>query len=88
VIGNVLSTRKFHVIMIDDCSTVTENILLSASESEAGLEIESKIVNNLKVRHDQYFVNHKTGWLIQYLCHSHWSIFFWFSKFDDVDVSC
>ena len=46
--------------MIDD-NSITEDILLSTSESEAGVEIESKIISNLKARHDQYFANHKTG---------------------------
>ena len=87
MIGNILSTRKFHVIMIDDCSAVTEDLLLSASESEAGLEIESKIVNNLKVRHDQYFSNHKTGWLISIYVSYPLVNFVYFSELDDVDVS-
>nr|CAG4641797.1 EOG090X085T [Eurycercus lamellatus] len=61
VIGNLLNTRKHHVMLIDSCSSDTEDIRLSSNELEANIEIESKIVNTLIVRHDKYFADHKTG---------------------------
>nr|CAG4647156.1 EOG090X085T [Megafenestra aurita]SVE92464.1 EOG090X085T [Megafenestra aurita] len=61
VIGNVLDTRKIHVIMIDPVNLQPEEIRLSSKDLENGVEIESKIVDNLKNRHDQFYANHKTG---------------------------
>ena len=61
VIGNLLNNRKFHVILIDNINPDIEDIRLTPSESESGIEIESKIILNLKIRHDSYFANHKTG---------------------------
>nr|CAG4634865.1 EOG090X085T [Alona affinis] len=60
VIGNLLHTRKVYVILIDQ-SCQSEEIRLSPCELKAGTEIESKIVDSLKLRHEQYFANHKTG---------------------------
>nr|CAG4648005.1 EOG090X085T [Moina brachiata]SVE93081.1 EOG090X085T [Moina brachiata] len=52
VIGNLLHTRKHHVLLIDRDDTRPEHIVLSETESSEGIEIESKIVQNLKTRHD------------------------------------
>jgi len=61
VIGNLLNTRKLHVVLFDPINPTAEDILLSEEELAVGVEIESKIIANLKVRHDLYFANHKTG---------------------------
>lgn len=61
VIGNLLHSRKVYVLLLDRISIHPEEIRLSACDLEKGIEIESKIVENLKARHDQYFANHKTG---------------------------
>lgn len=61
MIGNVLDSRKVLVILIDQGCVNPDEIRLSSSELENGVEIESKIVENLKNRHDQYYANHKTG---------------------------
>nr|SVE75199.1 EOG090X085T [Daphnia dolichocephala] len=61
VIGNLLSSRKVYVMLVDSTSSNAEEIRLSASDLENGVEIESKIVDNLKIRHEQYYANHKTG---------------------------
>jgi len=61
VIGNLLNNRKFHVILIDANQPNAEDILLTEEECLSGVEIESKIIANLKARHDVYFANHKSG---------------------------
>ena len=61
MIGNLLDSRKFHVIMVDRRSENPEEIKLSTEELKGGIEIESKIVKNLIARHDEYYANHKTG---------------------------
>lgn len=47
--------------MIDPVNLQPEEIRLSSKDLENGVEIESKIVDNLKNRHDQFYANHKTG---------------------------
>lgn len=54
VIANLLHTRKRHVLLIDRDDTRPEHIVLSETESSEGIEIESKIVQNLKTRHDTF----------------------------------
>ena len=49
------------MILIDGAKTPPEEIRMSPDELEEGTEIESKIVASLKLRHDSYFANHKTG---------------------------
>ncbi|XP_046642161.1 phosphopantothenate--cysteine ligase-like [Daphnia pulicaria] len=61
VIGNLLHSRKVYVLLVDRNNSAPEEIRLSDSELESGIEIESKIVENLKIRHDNYYANHKTG---------------------------
>ena len=61
MIGNLLHSRKVYVLLVDRNSSDPEEIRLSDSELESGVEIESKIVENLKLRHDKYYANHKTG---------------------------
>lgn len=61
MIGNLLDSRKTHVIMIDRKSSNSEDIQLTSEDLANGIEIESKIVENLKSRHDHYYANHKTG---------------------------
>nr|SVE73630.1 EOG090X085T [Daphnia atkinsoni] len=61
VIGNLLNSRKVHVVLVDSNSPNAEEIRLSSSDLENGIEIEFKIVENLKIRHDQYYADHKTG---------------------------
>nr|SVE74257.1 EOG090X085T [Daphnia barbata] len=61
VIGNILNSRKVYVTLVDSASSSAEEIRLSASDLENGVEIESKIVENLKIRHEKYYANHKTG---------------------------
>ena len=61
MIGNLLNSRKVYVILVDRNCSNPEEIRLSESELEIGVEIESKIVENLKERHAKYYANHKTG---------------------------
>nr|SVE70498.1 EOG090X085T [Daphnia similis]SVE71122.1 EOG090X085T [Daphnia similis]SVE72381.1 EOG090X085T [Daphnia similis] len=61
VIGNLLHSRKVYVVLVDSNSTNAEEIRLSNSDVESGIEIESKIIENVKTRHDNYYANHKTG---------------------------
>ena len=61
MIGNLLHSRKVYVILVDRSSSPPEEIRLSDSELESGVEIEFKIVENLKERHTKYYANHKTG---------------------------
>lgn len=61
MIGNLLHSRKVYVLLVDRNNSAPEEIRLSDSELESGIEIESKIVENLKIRHDNYYANHKTG---------------------------
>nr|SVE75829.1 EOG090X085T [Daphnia hispanica] len=61
VIGNLLDSRKVYVVLVDSNSRNVEEIRLSTSDLESDIEIESKIVGNLKTRHDQYYADHKTG---------------------------
>lgn len=52
VIGNLLQTRKYHVVI------VTENeeydIMLSEEEKLQNVEIESKIIEELSKKHDLF----------------------------------
>lgn len=61
MIGNLLHSRKVYVLLVDRNNSAPEEIRLADSELESGIEIESKIVENLKIRHDNYYANHKTG---------------------------
>nr|CAG4650252.1 EOG090X085T [Sida crystallina] len=61
VIGNLLQNRKFHVIMVDALNEKYSDIYLGNEESECGMEIESKIIDNLKERHNRHIQSHKSG---------------------------
>nr|CDJ98264.1 DNA pantothenate metabolism flavoprotein domain containing protein [Haemonchus contortus] len=52
VIGNILQTRKVHVVLVDACST--EDIDLSQEQVKSGIEIEEKIIAKIKERHNEF----------------------------------
>ncbi|PIO69226.1 DNA / pantothenate metabolism flavoprotein [Teladorsagia circumcincta] len=49
VIGNILQTRKVHVVLVDAHNT--EDIDLSQEQVKSGIEIEEKIIAKIKERH-------------------------------------
>ncbi|XP_069466992.1 phosphopantothenate--cysteine ligase isoform X2 [Ambystoma mexicanum] len=52
VVANVLDTRRSSVVMVTrDCETC---LSISEAEAEAGVEIEEKIVKDLKFRHTNF----------------------------------
>jgi len=54
VIGNLLHTRKHNVKLISQDGAI-ENILLTNTNIENGVEIEDLIVKNIKTKHDVFF---------------------------------
>ncbi|CAH0394842.1 unnamed protein product [Bemisia tabaci] len=52
VIGNLLHSRKYHVLIVSDAEE--HELRLSPQEIEAGKEIEEKIISELVKRHDDY----------------------------------
>lgn len=52
VIGNVLQTRKVHVVLVEARST--ENIDLTQEQVKSGVEIEQEIIAKLKQRHESF----------------------------------
>ncbi|KAK6746012.1 hypothetical protein RB195_012240 [Necator americanus] len=52
VIGNILQTRKMHVVIVD--AKNTENIDLTQEQLKDGVEIEQEIIANLQRRHNEF----------------------------------
>lgn len=59
VIGNLLHTRKYNVkLILQDGSN--EDILISETDVENGIEIEKLIVSKIKAKHDAFFESQKS----------------------------
>lgn len=54
MIGNLLHTRKRNVKLIAQ-DGVIEDILLTDTDINNGIEIEDLIVSNVKAKHDRFF---------------------------------
>lgn len=52
VVANVLDTRRGHVVVVT-CETQAE-LILTEEDVKNNIEIEERIVNNLKAAHDQF----------------------------------
>ncbi|CAJ0597428.1 unnamed protein product [Cylicocyclus nassatus] len=57
VIGNILQTRKVHVVLVE--AQHTEDIDLTKEQVSSGVEIEQEIIAKLKERHRAYMMKHQ-----------------------------